>query len=382
MTNSLSETIEFIKNSFGRPDMVPLHTPSFWGKEKEYLVDTIDSTFVSSVGGYVNRFEDEMAIYTQTAKCAAVVNGTAALQIGLRVVGVKAGEEVITQALTFVATANAILYNSAHPVFVDVDLDTMGMSPGALSAFLNEYGEKREDGCYNKQSGKRIAACIPMHTFGFMCRIDEIVKICNDWSIPVVEDAAEALGSSYCGKPAGSFGQVGTFSFNGNKIITSGGGGAIVSLDPAFAEKAKYLTNTAKVPHKWEYVHDELGYNFRMPNVNAALACAQFEQLDNFKTSKKKLYQEYKDFFNGIDINLKEQPEDSEWNYWLMSVELENRKERDDFLAATNNNGVMTRPIWQLMYRLPMYEGCQRDSQQNAEYLENRIVNIPSSARS
>lgn len=381
MKDTFAKSIEFIKDCFGRPDFIPLHIPNFWGNEKQYLADTIETTFVSSVGAYVNKFEEQIAEYTQTAKCAAVVNGTAALQVGLRIVGVKAGDEVITQALTFVATTNAIAYNFAKPVFVDVDLDTMGMSPVALSNFLNEFGEKREDGCYNKKSGKRIAACVPMHTFGFMCRIDEIVAVCKEWNIPVVEDAAEALGSSYKGKPAGSFGQVGAFSFNGNKIITAGGGGALVSVDPAFADKAKYLTNTAKVPHKWEYVHDELGYNLRMPNVNAALACAQFEELENLCQSKKALYEEYKGFFANTAIKLREMPENSDWNYWLICVELENSEERDAFLEATNSNGVMTRPIWQLMYRLPMYEDCQKDAQTNAEFLEERIVNIPSSAR-
>ncbi len=381
MKDTFAKSIDYIKDCFGRPDFIPLHIPNFWGNEKKYLADTIETTFVSSVGAYVNKFEEQIATYTNTAKCAAVVNGTAALQVGLRVVGVQAGDEVITQALTFVATTNAIAYNFAKPVFVDVDLDTMGMSPIALENFLNEFGEKRGDACYNKKSGKRIAACVPMHTFGFMCRIHEIVSICDDWGIPVVEDAAEALGSSYKGKPAGSFGQVGAFSFNGNKIITAGGGGALVSVDPVFAEKAKYLTNTAKVPHKWEYVHDELGYNLRMPNVNAALACAQLEELENLRQSKKRLYEEYKTFFATTDIKLREMPDNSDWNYWLICVELENLEERNAFLEATNSNGVMTRPIWQLMYRLPMYQDCQRDAQTNAEYLEETIVNIPSSAR-
>lgn len=381
MDSITTKTIEFIKKCFGNPEFVPLHIPSFRGNEKKYLAETIDSTFVSSVGAYVNKFEEQMATYTKTAKCAAVVNGTAALQVGMRVVGVKQGEEVITQALTFVATANAIAYNFATPVFIDVDQDTMGMSPKALSDFLEKFGEKRDGDCFNKKTGKRLAACVPMHTFGFMCRIDEIVAICDEWGIPVVEDAAEALGSMYKGKPAGSFGKVGAFSFNGNKIITSGGGGAIVSSDTKYAEKAKYLTNTAKVPHKWEYVHDELGYNLRMPNVNAALACAQMEELENLKQSKKELFGEYKSYFAQHDIKLREAGVDSNWNYWLMAIELEGREERDAFLEATNSNGVMTRPIWQLMYRLPMYKDCQRDAQTNAEYLENRIVNIPSSAR-
>lgn len=381
MDNYTIHTIEFIKKCFGNPEFVPLHVPNFWGNEKKYLADTIDSTFVSSVGAYVNKFEAQMAAYTQTAKCAAVVNGTAALQVGMRVVDVQHGDEVITQALTFVATANAIAYNFATPVFIDVDKDTMGMSPKALSDFLEEFGEKREGGCFNKRTGKRLAACIPMHTFGFMCRIVEIVAICDAWGIPVVEDAAEALGSTYNEKPAGSFGKVGAFSFNGNKIITSGGGGAIVSTDAKYAEKAKYLTNTAKVPHKWEYVHDELGYNLRMPNVNAALACAQMEELDNLKQSKRELYEEYKAYFTKNDIKLREPESDCNWNYWLMALEFDSREERDAFLEATNSNGVMTRPIWQLMYRLPMYKDCQRDAQTNAEFLEDRIVNIPSSAR-
>ena len=381
MESAATDIIEFIKKCFGNPEFVPLHVPNFWGNEKKYLADTIDSTFVSSVGAYVNKFEEQMAAYTQTAKCAAVVNGTAALQVGMRVVGVQHGDEVITQALTFVATANAIAYNFATPVFIDVDKDTMGMSPKALSDFLEEFGEKREGGCFNKATGKRLAACIPMHTFGFMCRIDEIVAICDAWGIPVVEDAAEALGSTYNGKPAGSFGKVGAFSFNGNKIITSGGGGAIVSSDAKYAEKAKYLTNTAKVPHKWEYVHDELGYNLRMPNVNAALACAQMEELENLKQSKAELFEEYKSYFTQHDIKLREAGANTSWNYWLMALEFEGRKDRDAFLETTNSNGVMTRPIWQLMYRLPMYQNCQRDGQTNAEFLEDRIVNIPSSAR-
>jgi perosamine synthetase len=236
-------------------------------------------------------------------------------------------------------------------------------------------------GCFNKSSGRRIAACMPMHTFGFMCRIDEILAICQTWNIPVVEDAAEALGSSYKGRNAGSFGVLGAFSFNGNKIITSGGGGVIVSSDTNLATRAKYLTTSAKIPHAWAYEHDELGYNFRMPNLNAALLCAQLEQFERIKTSKKDLFEEYEDNFFKYGIKLKPIPDDTDWNYWLMSLEMEDRKDRDAFLEHSNREGVMTRPIWQLMYRLPMYENCQRDSQMNAEYLEQRIVNIPSSAR-
>ncbi len=372
--------ISFIKILFNTQGFIPLHAPVFNGKEKEYLLDTIDSTFVSSVGAYVDAFEAKMQELTQTPKAVAVVNGTAALQVALRLAGVKAGDEVLTQALTFVATANAIAYNQAHPVFLDVDRDTMGLSPDALTAFLETHAEKRENGAYNKTTQRRIAACLPMHTFGLMCRIEAIVEICAEWNIPVVEDAAEALGSSSNEKAAGSFGLLGTFSFNGNKIVTCGGGGAIVSNDVELGQQGKYLTTTAKVPHAWEYVHDELGYNFRMPNLNAALACAQLEQLDMFIEQKKKLFEQYCSFFEGSEINLKQPLPDTTSNHWLMALELPDREARDAFLRATNEAGVMTRPIWQLMYKLPMYADCQRDSQQNAEYLEDRIVNIPSSA--
>ena len=366
-----------------KADFIPLHVPVFNGKEKEYLLETIDSTFVSSVGKYVDQVESFLAEYTKTSKGVAVVNGTAAIQVALRLVGVGPSDEVITQALTFVATANSIAYNGAKPVFIDVDRDTMGMSPKALEAFLEEFGEKRDQGVYNRKTGKRISAVLPMHTFGFMCRISEIQTICNEWGIPCVEDAAEALGSQSEGKSAGSFGKLGAFSFNGNKIITAGGGGVIVSNETALGIKAKYVTTTAKRPHAFEYFHDELGYNFRMPNVNAALLLAQLEKLEDYRASKSIVYAKYQSFFetNIKGADLMPIPETtSQWNYWLMSVQLENREARDEFLNNTNSQGIMTRPIWQLMYKLPMYSDCQRDDQLNAEYLEDTIVNIPSSA--
>jgi perosamine synthetase len=375
--------IELVRDTYQTKEFIPLHVPRFRGNEKQYLNETIDSTFVSSVGKYVDDVEKFCANYTDTKKAIAVVNGTAAIQVALRLAGVKSDDEVVTQALTFVATANAIAYLNAHPVFVDVDQDTMGMSPIALKIFLEEYGDKREEGVYNKKTGKRISAILPMHTFGFMCRISEIQTICNEWGIPCVEDAAEALGSQSEGKSAGSFGLLGTFSFNGNKIITAGGGGIIVSNHPELGDQAKYLTTTAKKPHPYEYFHDELGYNFRMPNVNAALLLAQMEKLEDYRLAKAEVYERYYEFFTGRDkaIELMPIPEStSQWNYWLMSVALENREHRDSFLKETNEQGVMTRPIWQLMYRLPMYAHCQRDGQRNAEILENIIVNIPSTA--
>lgn len=374
----------FVRGLYQSKDrFIPLHAPVFNGKEKEYLIETIDSTFVSSVGKYVDQVESFIAEYTKSSKGVAVVNGTAAIQVALRLAGVKYGDEVITQALTFVATANAITYNGAQPILIDVDLDTMGMSPSALHEFLEEFGDKREGGTYNKKTDKRIAAVLPMHTFGFMCRITEIKKICEDWGIPLVEDAAEALGSMSENQSAGSFGLLGAFSFNGNKIITAGGGGIIVSNDDFVGQQAKYLTTTAKEPHPYEYFHNELGYNFRMPNINAALLLAQMEQLESYRLAKAKIYEQYHEFFSKGDNDIELMPipkSTSQWNYWLMSVVHENREQRDAFLKDTNDSGVMTRPIWQLMYRLPMYAHCQRDSQRNAEFLEERVVNIPSSA--
>ena len=377
----LNSVVSFVKEQFNTDKFIPLHVPHFGGNEKKYLLETIDSTFVSSVGAYVDQFESMMQGITHTQKAVAVVNGTAGLQVGLRLVGVKAGDEVITQALTFVATANAIAYQNATPIFLDVDLDTMGLSPKAVSNFLEEFGDLREDGCYNKKTGKKISACVPMHTFGFPVHLDELLVVCDSWKIPVVEDAAESLGSEYKGKPTGSLGKVGVFSFNGNKIVTCGGGGGIVTNDIALGEKGKYLTTTAKIPHPYEYVHDEMGYNFRMPNLNAALACAQLEQLESFIESKRKLASEYQSFFATSGIKFRTETPETKANYWLMCVELENKKERDLFLETTNTNNVMTRPIWQLMYRLPMYIHCQRDQNVNAEFLEERIVNIPSSVR-
>ena len=376
------ETINFFQDKFNTKDFIPLHAPVFKGNERKYVLDTIDSTFVSSVGVYVDKAEQIIAEISQTKKAVAVVNGTSCLQIAMQLTGVQRGDEVITQALTFVATANAIHYTGAEPVFLDVDYDTMGLSPKSVSAFLEEFGEKREHGTFNKKTGKRIAACVPMHTFGFPVHLDELMTVCTEWNIPIVEDAAESLGSKYKGKHTGSFGQLGVFSFNGNKIVTCGGGGMIVTQDEELGKLGKHLTTTAKVPHPYEYVHDQVGYNFRMPNLNAALVCAQLEQLDSFLTNKRTLAQEYAVFFAGQNIKFRTELENTQANYWLMCLELENVEERNAFLKATNESKTMTRPIWQLMYRLPMYQHCYRDAQKNAEFLEERIVNIPSSVRS
>jgi aminotransferase in exopolysaccharide biosynthesis len=375
------EIINFVKLQYPKQDFIPLHAPVFDGNEKLYVLDTIDSTFVSSVGAYVDKFEIMMADLSKTQKAVAIVNGTSALQVALRLSGVQNGDEVLTQALTFIATINAIIYNGASPVFLDVDLDTMGLSSNAVHAFLEEYGELREGVCYNKKTNKKIAACMPMHTFGFPVHLDELIIICKKWNISIVEDAAESIGSEYKGMPTGNFGKLGVFSFNGNKIVTSGGGGAIVTNDLDLGIKAKHLTTTAKVPHPYEYVHDEIGYNFRMPNINAALACAQLEQLDTFIRNKRNLALDYNAFFESKGIKFRKELPNTKANYWLMCLELENKKDRDDFLKKTNENKVMTRPIWQLIFKSQLYSNFQKDDQKNAMYLEDRIVNIPSSVR-
>ena len=382
MTDSFLSLFSFIRDYYGILNRdISLHEPVFFGNEKEYLSQSIDSTFVSSVGKYVNLFEEKTSHYIGIKRSIAVVNGTSALQVCLRLIGVKSGEEVLMQSLTFIATANAVSYLNAKPIFIDVDIDTMGLSPSALNDFLNEFGDKREDGTYNKKSGKRIAACMPMHTFGFIGRIDEILEICTEWNISVVEDAAEALGSKFKGKSAGSFGKISAYSFNGNKIITSGGGGMIVTNDEKLGIEAKHLTTTAKIPHKWSFDHDEIGYNFRMPNINAALGCAQLENLDKIILNKSLLHIEYKSLFNKIGIELVEAPKDNIWNYWLNCIKLDDRDERNLFLKESHKKGILNRPIWKLLFRLEMYSSCQKDSQKNSVFLEDRVVNIISSAR-
>ena len=372
--------VKFIKKKFGDFEKVPLHEPKFIGNEKKYVLDTIDSTYVSSVGNYVNKLENITSKYLNTSMSIATVNGTSALQVALKIIGVKLGDEVITQSLTFIATANSIIYNGASPIFIDVDIDTMGLSPKAVEMFLEEYGEIRDDGCYNKKTNKKISACVPMHTFGFPIHINQLIKVCKKWNIPIVEDAAEALGSTYYSKKIGNFGELSIFSFNGNKIITSGGGGLIVTNDKILGEKCKHLITTAKKFHPYEFIHDEIGFNFRMPNLNAALACAQMENINKFLVNKRKLAKEYDEYFNSIGIKFKKELPNTRANYWLMCVELESKKDRDLFLKTTNKNNILTRPIWRLIYKNKPYEKFQIDSQINASFLEKRIVNIPSSA--
>ena len=382
MKKNFSEIFSFVKKFYEKFDQkIPLHEPVFFGNEKKYVNDAIESTFVSSVGKYVDLFEKKISEYNNIKKSVSVVNGTSALQVCLRLCGVRSGDEVLTQSLTFVATSNAISYLNAKPVFIDVDIDTMGLSPDALKNFLSEFGEKRDDGTYNKFSGKKIAACMPMHTFGFIGKIDQIIKICDKWNIPVIEDSAEALGSKYKGKSSGSFGKMSAFSFNGNKVLTTGGGGMIVTNNEQLGKQAKHITTTAKLPHKWEYDHDMIGYNFRMPNINAAIGCAQLENLDKIIHNKSLLYLEFKTLFDKIGVELVTPPKDCDWNYWLSCIKLSDRKDRDLFLRLSHDEGVLNRPIWKLHFRLKMYSNCQRDSQKNSIFLEDRIVNVTSSAK-
>ena len=377
----MQNIIDFIQNTFSTKEFIPLHEPRFIGNEKKYLNDCIDSTFVSSVGKYVDTFEKEFALKVGSKYAVATVNGTAALHISLLLANVKSGDEVITQPLTFIATCNAISYIGAKPIFVDVDLDTMGLSPKSLREFLEVNCEIIDNRCINKTTGKTIKACVPMHTFGHLCKIEEIKEICDAWNIVLVEDAAESLGSYYKNKHTGTFGKLGAFSFNGNKIITSGGGGVIVTDDEVLAKRSKHLTNTAKIPHPYEYVHDEIGYNYRMPNLNAALLVAQLEQLDKFLESKRELASVYEEFFKDTDISFIKEPKDSQSNYWLQAVMLENEDQRNEFLKFTNSKGIMTRPIWRLMNELEMFKDCQSTTLENSKYLEQRVVNIPSSVR-
>ena len=370
--------VEQAKLIFG-DDFIPLHRPVFEGNERQYLIDCIDSNFVSSVGAKVTEFEEKVAKFTGAKYAVATVNGTAALHVAIELAGVKPGDEVISQAVTFIATCNAIRYAGAEPLFVDVDVDTMGLSPTALQVFLEKTAERRVGGTYNKFSGKRISACVPMHTFGFPCRIVEIAEICADWDIALIEDAAESLGSYVGSRHTGTFGSMATLSFNGNKVITTGGGGMILTDDSELAKRAKHITTTAKVPHPYEFVHDEIGYNYRMPNLNAALGCAQMERLGEFLTIKAQLADQWDAFFHDRDADFVKAIEGNKANHWLNAIIFDSREDRDEFLKMTNESDVMTRPIWTLMSKLPMFKDCQTDGLQNSLWLEDRVVNIPSS---
>lgn len=376
------DIIGFIKDLYYNQEFVPLSVPKFIGNEKKYLDECIDTTFVSSVGQFVDRFEKDMAAYTGAKRAVVCVSGTNALHMAMMLAGVERNDEVLTQALTFIATCNAISYLGAHPVFIDVDKSTMGLSPDAVKEWLIKNGEIKKGQCFDKHTGRRVKACVPMHTFGHPARIEELAAICAEWHIELVEDAAESIGSKYKGIHTGLFGKVGALSFNGNKTITTGGGGMLLFNDEELGSLAKHLTTQAKIPHRWEFKHDHIGYNYRMPNINAALGCAQLEHLDEFIKDKRATAAAYADFFkNTPDIDFFTEPENCFSNYWLNAVILPDHDKQLEFLQETNNHGVMTRPIWELMNRLPMFEHCQHDKLENTVWFADRVVNIPSSVR-
>lgn len=376
------QIVDFIKGWYGTEEFVPLSVPKFVGNEKKYLNECIDTTFVSSVGKFVDRLEEDMARYTGAKKAVVCVSGTNALHMALMLVGVERDDEVLTQALTFIATCNALSYIGAHPVFLDVDVKTMGLSPDAVKEWLAKNAEICNGQCYNKRTGRRVKACVPMHTFGHPVRLDELVAVCEEYHIELVEDAAESIGSLYKGKHTGTFGKIGALSFNGNKTITTGGGGMLLFNDEELGAYAKHLTTQAKIPHRWEFRHDHIGYNYRMPNINAALGCAQLEHIEEYVEDKRATAAAYCDYFSrmgGIEFFV--EPENTRSNYWLNAVLLPNKEEQIRFLEYTNDHGVMTRPIWELMNRLPMFENCETDGLENTIMFADRVVNIPSSVR-
>ena len=373
------DVINFIQQIYKTKDFIPLHEPKFRGDEKKYIDECIESTFVSSVGEFVNIVENQIKNYTGAKYAIATCNGTAALHISLILAGLENGDEVITQPLNFIATCNAISYCGAQPIFVDVDKDSMGLSPRALINFLENNSRIINNQCINKVTGKVIKACVPMHTFGNPCRVDEIKVICDKYKICLIEDAAESLGSFYKGKHTGTFGELGTISFNGNKIITAGGGGCIITNNESLAKHAKHITTTAKLPHKWEFNHDQVGYNYRMPNLNAALLVGQLEQLKLFLKAKREIAKKYKTFFSNKSFGFVEEIKGAKSNYWLNSILTNDSEQTNLFLEATNDEGVMTRPAWTLMNELPIFKYCQKSNLKNSQWLKNRLINIPSS---
>jgi len=363
-------------------DFIALHEPHFNGNEWTYVKDCLDTGWVSSVGKYVDKFERDLADYTGANYAIAVVNGTAALHICLKLAGVVQQDEVLVPSLTFIATANAVTYCGAIPHFVDSELSTLGLDPNKLDKYLEETTEFKEGYCYNKKSGRRIKAVVPVHIFGHPVDLDRLLDVCIKFNLELIEDAAESLGSYYKGKHTGNMGKLSSLSFNGNKVITTGGGGAILTNDETIAKMAKHITTTAKLPHKWAFNHDQTGFNYRLPNINAALGCAQLEQLDGFLGKKRILANMYREALAEIDgITFFEEPENATSNYWLNVVLLDepNMALREEILEALNDKNIMTRPVWTLMHKLPMYNDCPRMDLSVSEDLEQQLINLPSS---
>jgi perosamine synthetase len=382
--STLSQIItESIQRALNHPkEFVPLHEPRFSGNESKYVQECIDSTFVSSVGKFVDRLENDLKEYTGAKYVVAATNGTAALHMALLLAGIESGDEVLIPALTFAATANSVRYCYAYPHFVDSEESSLGINPDSLREYLGNITEQRSGYCFNRRTGKRILAIVPVHIFGHPCRLEELMVVAKDFNLVIIEDAAESLGSFYQGQHTGTFGLLGTLSFNGNKTITTGGGGAILTNDSELAKRAKHLTTTAKLSHPWEYIHDEVGYNYRMPNLNAALGCAQLEQLSEFLVSKRSLFERYQEFFRDIEnVSILTEPKGSRSNYWLQTLLLNDSVEdkRDEILEATNSIGLMTRPVWKLLHKQTPYCDCPCAPIPIAESLERRIINLPSS---
>jgi len=374
--------INFIHNLYETDEFIPLHEPQFEGNEKKYVTDAIDSTYVSSSGYYVNKFEEDISVLTSCTKAVSLVNGTAALSLAMYMSNIRTGDLVITQPLTFIATCNAIHHLGASPIFIDISLDSLGLDPAAVLEFLEAYACIDDDGnCVFKESGQKIKAIVPMHTFGHPVDLDQFTKICEDWNLILIEDAAESLGSLYKGKHTGSFGRFGALSFNGNKTITTGGGGMLLCSKSFEGERAKNLSTTAKLPHPYEFFHDEAGFNMRMPNLNAALGCAQLESLEKFLIAKKIIANSYREFFADTEATFISQPEYAESNYWLNAILCADETSKNELLEYSNNQGVNMRPIWKLMYKLPMFSHAIMGEMGNAEKIESLLVNLPSSPK-
>ncbi|QMJ02405.1 LegC family aminotransferase [Citrobacter freundii] len=372
--------IDFIRDTYQSSNFIPLHAPYFVGNEKKYILDTLTGTYVSSVGQYVDDFEDKIRRYTGTASAIATVNGTAALSAALYLAGVGRNDLVLTQALTFVATCNALYHLGAEPVFIDISATSLGLCPHAMARWLDEHAERMENGCIHKKTGKIIRAAVPMHTFGHPVELDDILSVCEKWGITLIEDAAESLGSFYKSRHTGTIGEYGVFSFNGNKVITTGGGGMILCQSTTAGARAKHITTTAKVPHPYEFFHDEPGFNSRMPNLNAALGCGQVEYLDQFLQQKRTLALRYAEFFHGSTFQFVKEPPYARSNYWLNAVICENKEAQKAFISQMNEAHVMVRPVWKLMPRLPMFAQAMHDDLTQSIAMEARLVNLPSSA--
>lgn len=374
--------INFIKDYYQSSEKIFLHEPIFKGNEKKYLMDTIDSTFVSSVGQFVNEFEDKITKYTKASASVAVVNGTSAIHLALYLCKIKKNDLVITPSFTFIAICNVLSHLGAEPIFIDIERKNLGICPEALNNFLEEFAFINDEGvCVHKKTNKKIKAIVPMNAFGHPVKFDEIQRISKKWKLKIIEDGAESLGSQYKGKKCGALSDIGILSFNGNKIITTGGGGMLLFKDKKQANFAKHLSSTARIPNTEKFVHDEVAFNFRMPNLNAALGLAQFENIENYLSKKRNLASEYRNLFKGSDYLFVDEVESNKSNFWLNTIICENKKERDKLIKFSNDYDIATRPGWELMSDLPMFSDSIQDNLVNSRWIQDRLVNLPSSVK-